>query len=231
MKNCVKYKTLLAFAPTSDDVKIFTASADPFCISVRNAASFALRSADESRIDQFLAASVPVMKKKKGGQQAVLALISRGQSRAHDILQRDIVPMFLQSCPIDCPLRPDSKATAEVKRKFADMLVRHNLHIRSESYADAWFHACVVAISKARITAMTTADDIEEIFPDLVSELEPVWIKQENMAQEKYVEMSIAGFAFVVTKVRPSYINLKVFNSLTFFFFAGNICSETSRFV
>eukprot|EP00171_Calliarthron_tuberculosum_P007059 IDg7059t1 len=48
---------------------------------------------------------------------------------------------------------------------------------------------------------ITTADDIEELFPNLLRELEPVWIKQENTAHEKDAEISIAGFAFIVTKV------------------------------
>lgn len=89
--------------PRSDSASLFSANAIPLCPTTRQAAAFVLQTEDESQLANLLTATVT------GDQQdnktTVAAIIGRVQTRAQDVLQRDILEAFIKECPSQSPLR------------------------------------------------------------------------------------------------------------------------------
>eukprot|EP00171_Calliarthron_tuberculosum_P001346 IDg1346t1 len=174
---------------------------NPNSTAVKQAASFAICSGDEQEILSFLKSSITSKRGNKQTTQSALSMLARGQTRAHDILQREIVASFFLKCPVDCPLRTGSAAAPEEISSFATSLLADASYLTDANYEDAWFQACVVAKAKARTTALAVREDIRAILPDSIQYLPSVWVKNEEEATGDFVYMSVAAYAFVVTKV------------------------------
>eukprot|EP00171_Calliarthron_tuberculosum_P022687 IDg22687t1 len=111
------------------------------------------------------------------------------------------VDMFFKHCPIGSPLRPGSGASDDVKARLASTILTSEIHTRSAAYDDAWAHAALAAKNKAHYMATNLTRTLRAARPEFLDYARPVWVKSEDEAEHEYVEMAIAGFAFIINKV------------------------------
>eukprot|EP00171_Calliarthron_tuberculosum_P001998 IDg1998t1 len=132
---------------------------------------------------------------------SAMALISRGQIRAHDFMQRDVVSVFYQLCLLQSPLWKGSLFCEADFTKHVKELLINDKYKTSRSFDDAWFFACITLRSKASSTAIAVTEDIRKICEGSVAVLSSIWAKDENDVEQRTISMSICAFAFIVTKV------------------------------
>eukprot|EP00171_Calliarthron_tuberculosum_P001933 IDg1933t1 len=142
------------------------------------------------RMLRKISSTVPVKSPRRSGF-SVLATISRGQSRAHEALQKELVAAFYTYCPQQCAFSPRFRSTEEEKREYASAMDKTKLHRSSPDFFDAWFRACLVAQTKARVAAVCTDQDILDVRPHAT--LTTIWLEDEEYASKETIDMSVCG--------------------------------------
>eukprot|EP00171_Calliarthron_tuberculosum_P001271 IDg1271t1 len=117
-QNYVKLRTLLGMDPREMTASLYSASADQFCEPIREASEFAMGEVNNDELLSFYTQAVPLKSGKPSGM-TVLAFISRGQSRAHDTIQKHLIRAFYDHCPVQCPLRSTAAASEEESKSSA----------------------------------------------------------------------------------------------------------------
>eukprot|EP00171_Calliarthron_tuberculosum_P022108 IDg22108t1 len=194
----VKLQTLFGMSPNSDCTALYDVYADVNCAGIRNAANFAIGSQSEDAILTFLHSHVTMSTNGKSSQISVPSKISRGQSRAHEALQRDLVPCFYRNCPEHCLFKTDSVSSKEEKAMYARAVLKCDQHKKSTDYEFAWLKACQMARSKARFAAKSTIREILDKRPQ--ADIPPVWREDGQTGDINRSYMSVCGFAFCVTR-------------------------------
>lgn len=126
---------------------------------------------------------------------------SRGQTRAHDVLQRDLASTFYADLPPDCPLRGGATGTTTtVQKDYAMTMVATGYYRTSHKFDNAWYRACLIVRSKARTAEISTIDDIRQVRKE--DEVTDAWESECEQEETEVVSMSVCGFAIVIPKVQ-----------------------------
>lgn len=159
-------------SPNSDSTALYDRYAIVKCAGIRDAASFAMWYQSEESILTFIQSHVTAVANGTSAKMSALSKISPGQSKAHESLQRDLVPCFYTNYPGHCPLKTDSASTKEEQVMYARAVLKCNQHKTSSYNELAWFKACLMASSKANFAAKSTTLEIIDKRP--LADLPPV---------------------------------------------------------
>lgn len=85
--------------------------------AIKDTVRFALNTDSDDDFSNFLAGLV------NGKKTSILAMISRGKSKAHEYIKRDILATFNQFCTSDCPLRTGSNASDSEAKQFVNTVL------------------------------------------------------------------------------------------------------------
>lgn len=124
----------MQFAPNSPSHILYDACSVRSCSLVRDAVMFVLGNQTETALLHFFSTSSKLKPDGKPGGFSMLSKVAKGQSHAHDIVRWEIIRVFFESSPEQCPFRPGSNSSNEDKRRFARTLLttndtKHHQHI------------------------------------------------------------------------------------------------------
>ena len=95
----MKYETYLSFSPNSSGSEIFACNSNPSCELIKESIGFALNfHPSNDAVQNFLLCQLPRSITKVKCVLSIPATISRGQSRAHDVLLKSIVSFNSTCC-------------------------------------------------------------------------------------------------------------------------------------
>eukprot|EP00171_Calliarthron_tuberculosum_P022626 IDg22626t1 len=154
----IKTQALLGLSLLSDYPDIYCANTSVHCEAIKETFRFALNTDHEDDISKFLAGSV------SSNKMSILSKISRGRSKAHEYIQRDIVATIFSS---DCLTVYCAQAPTH------PILMLGN------------------ARAKARTVDLSSLESLQNALPDAALILSSVTLNDENESRQDTLHMSI----------------------------------------
>lgn len=131
---------------------------------------------------------------------SLLAHISKGQTRAHTHLTRDLLAPFYMHCPSSYILHPASGTTGEMIKEVTTVFLSSDEHKTFPMFYSAWFAACRTVCTLANDGAHSTIQYINYKRP--ASQFPHVWSNAAEIATAGEISMSVGAYDFVLMKVR-----------------------------